>query len=100
MEQDALRAWVGRTEERHDVVTETPLAALATSCRRWRCRGACGRVGGFCSTSRCVWPPGLPDDADARMDPVPALGEHSSAILAELGYGADEVAALRASGVV
>ncbi len=45
-------------------------------------------------------PPGLPDDGDARMDPVPALGEHSDAILAELGYGADEVAALRASGAV
>ena len=45
-------------------------------------------------------PPGLPDADDARMDPVPALGEHSETILAELGYGADEVASLRASGAV
>lgn len=42
----------------------------------------------------------LPDDAEARMDPVPAPGEHSDAILVELEYGADEVASLRASGAV
>jgi itaconate CoA-transferase len=30
-----------------------------------------------------------------RMDPVPALGEHTDAILAELGYGSAEIAALR-----
>jgi crotonobetainyl-CoA:carnitine CoA-transferase CaiB-like acyl-CoA transferase len=31
-------------------------------------------------------PPGAQDAAAVRMDPVPALGEHSRAILAELGY--------------
>ncbi|KAI1324292.1 CoA-transferase family III [Xylariaceae sp. FL0255] len=30
-------------------------------------------------------PPGIADPADARMDKVPAVGEHNSAILAELG---------------
>ncbi len=34
MEPDALRTWVGRTEERHDTVTETPLAALAATLDR------------------------------------------------------------------
>jgi crotonobetainyl-CoA:carnitine CoA-transferase CaiB-like acyl-CoA transferase len=34
------------------------------------------------------------------MDPVPALGEHTEAILAELGYGEAEIAALRASNAV
>jgi crotonobetainyl-CoA:carnitine CoA-transferase CaiB-like acyl-CoA transferase len=31
-----------------------------------------------------------------RMDPVPALGEHSDAILRELGYDAATIAKLRA----
>jgi len=41
------------------------------------------------------------DDADpARMDPVPALGQHTDAILAELGWGSTAVAQLRANGAV
>lgn len=40
-------------------------------------------------------------DADADTDrPAPALGEHTQAILAELGYTADEIAALREQGVI
>ena len=34
------------------------------------------------------------------MDPIPALGEHTDAILAELGYDRDAIAALRNGGVV
>jgi crotonobetainyl-CoA:carnitine CoA-transferase CaiB-like acyl-CoA transferase len=37
--------------------------------------------------------------ASIRSAP-PLLGEHSDQILAELGYSADEVAALRDSGVI
>jgi len=37
---------------------------------------------------------------DPRMDPVPALGEHTRAILAELGYPEQEIEALRAAGAV
>jgi itaconate CoA-transferase len=39
-------------------------------------------------------PPGTWNEGP-RMDPVPALGEHTNAILAELGYGSAEIAALR-----
>ncbi len=44
-------------------------------------------------------PPG-PVTTEPRMDPVPALGEHTDAILTELGWAADEVARLRSDGVV
>lgn len=35
-----------------------------------------------------------------RMDAIPALGEHSRAILAELGYSEAEVGRLAASGTI
>lgn len=35
-----------------------------------------------------------------RMDPVPALGEHTDAILAELGYGSADIEALHAAQAV
>jgi itaconate CoA-transferase len=40
---------------------------------------------------RAPLPPGVSSAWDARMDAIPALGEHTRAILAELGYAADAV---------
>jgi itaconate CoA-transferase len=45
-------------------------------------------------------PPGSWDDGDPVLDPVPALGQHSDAILAELGVDAAGIAALRAAEAV
>jgi itaconate CoA-transferase len=45
-------------------------------------------------------PPGAQDAGDARMAAVPALGEHTGAVLSDLGYGAAEIDALRREGVV
>jgi itaconate CoA-transferase len=45
-------------------------------------------------------PPGTQDAAEVRMDPVPALGQHTDRLLAELGFTASEIAALRAEGAV
>ncbi|MGY0835423.1 CaiB/BaiF CoA transferase family protein [Azospirillum argentinense] len=40
-------------------------------------------------------PPGMASNGDARMDPVPALGQHTDRILAELGYAPGDIARLR-----
>ncbi|MFF5103834.1 CaiB/BaiF CoA transferase family protein [Streptomyces sp. NPDC000134] len=45
-------------------------------------------------------PPADLGGVPARMDPVPAVGEHTEAILAELGRSPAEIAALRADGVI
>lgn len=45
-------------------------------------------------------PPGLPDGCEARIDPVPALGEHTDAILRELGISVEAITRLRKEGVV
>jgi len=39
-------------------------------------------------------PPGMPDATHARMDAVPSLGQHTKALLAELGYGGADIARL------
>ena len=36
-------------------------------------------------------PPGLPSDIEPRMDAVPALGQHTEAILAGLGYSSADI---------
>lgn len=45
-------------------------------------------------------PPGSWQDAEPRMDPVPALGEHSEAILSALGCTPDKIHELRQAGVI
>ena len=45
-------------------------------------------------------PPGSWQHSAPRMDAVPALGQHTDAILKHYGYTAEQTAALRAEGVV
>jgi crotonobetainyl-CoA:carnitine CoA-transferase CaiB-like acyl-CoA transferase len=61
---------------------------------RWR------EVGTPAGTVPALLPPGSWEEGEPRMDPVPALGEHSEAILAGLGYSVDRIAALRGAGVL
>jgi itaconate CoA-transferase len=57
-------------------------------------------VGSSAGPLPALKPPALPPEFEPRMDAIPALGEHTDALLAELGYGAGEIAALRRDGVV
>jgi itaconate CoA-transferase len=45
-------------------------------------------------------PPGRSNAFDYRMDPVPAVGQHTDALLRELGRGDAEIAALRAAHAI
>jgi itaconate CoA-transferase len=45
-------------------------------------------------------PPGAHDASEVRMDPVPALGAHTDALLAELGYDRAAIARLHTEGAV
>jgi crotonobetainyl-CoA:carnitine CoA-transferase CaiB-like acyl-CoA transferase len=44
-------------------------------------------------------PPGV-SSREARMGPIPALGEHTDAILAELGFTAENISSLRAAKAI
>ncbi|MFJ7134841.1 CaiB/BaiF CoA transferase family protein [Streptomyces fungicidicus] len=52
------------------------------------------------ATVEALLPPADLAGLPARMDPVPAVGEHTESILRELGRSAEEIEALRAAGVV
>ena len=51
-------------------------------------------------TIPALLPPGLNDSYDYRMDPIPAVGEHTDAILKELGMAESDIASMRASGAI
>ncbi len=52
------------------------------------------------ATVEALLPPADLAGVPARMDPVPAVGEHTDAILTELGHGPEEIEALRADAVL
>ena len=78
-----------RVNTMHDVWAHPQLKARD----RWR------QVGSPAGPLPALLPPGTWNDGP-RMDPVPALGEHTDALLAELGLGADAIHALREAGAV
>ncbi|TXS44192.1 CoA transferase [Streptomyces sp. uw30] len=52
------------------------------------------------ATVQALLPPADLAGVPARMDPVPAVGEHTEAILTELGRSGEEIKALRADAVI
>ena len=65
-----------------------------------RARGRWREIGSPVGTLPALLPPGGWDDGDPRMDSVPALGEHTDAILHELGLDSDTIDALRAERAI
>ena len=63
-------------------------------------RGRWAKVGSPAGEIDALLPPFNLSGFEARMDAIPALGEHTPAILAELGYVESEVEHLRASGAL
>jgi len=64
-----------------------------------KARGRFVRVGSPAGEIDAMLPPGVHSDFEYRMDAIPAVGEHTEAILRELDRG-DEIDALRAKGAI
>jgi crotonobetainyl-CoA:carnitine CoA-transferase CaiB-like acyl-CoA transferase len=79
-----------RANDMHDVWTHPQLQARG----RWR------EVGSERGPVPALLPPGSWEDGEPRMDPVPALGEHTDRILGALGYSSDRIAALRTAEAI
>ncbi|MDB5962966.1 MAG: CoA transferase [Massilia sp.] len=82
---DAAQIANAHMNDMHDLWNHPQLAAR----KRWV------SVGTQAGAIPALLPPAVPNTWEARMDPVPALGEHTGAILASIGYGSDAIAALR-----
>ncbi len=65
-----------------------------------RARERWAEVASPAGTVPALLPPGAVSSWKARMDPIPALGEHTHAILSELGYDAARIATLTDEGAI
>ncbi|MCC6244086.1 MAG: CoA transferase, partial [Gemmatimonadaceae bacterium] len=45
-------------------------------------------------------PPGASDNSDARMDAVPALGQHTGSLLSELGFTPSEIERMKTDATI
>lgn len=80
-------------------------AHVSTVGELWRhpqlqARGRIAEVGSPAGPLAALLPPGRQSAFDYRMDPIPAVGEHTEAILRELGRDASAIGRLRAAGAI
>ena len=80
----------GRLNDARDLWDHAQLVAR----ERWR------EIASPVGPLRGLLPPVTFGDVEAAMGEVPALGQHTDAVLADLGYTASDIAALRAAGAV
>lgn len=65
-----------------------------------KARGRWTEVGTPAGVVPALRPPAGLDGTEPRMDPVPALGEHTEPVLRELGYTDEAIAGLRAQSAI
>jgi itaconate CoA-transferase len=82
---DSAQIANARMNDMHDVWEHAQL----------RARGRWSEVESPSGKIPALLPPGARDVHSVRMDPIPALGQHTDAILTEIGYHGDMIAALR-----
>jgi itaconate CoA-transferase len=82
---DSAQIANARMNDMHDVWEHAQL----------RARGRWSEVDSPSGKIPALLPPGARDVHSVRMDPIPALGQHTDAILTEIGYHGDMIAALR-----
>ena len=87
---DAAGIANARVNDMHELWAHPQLAARG----RWR------TIGSSAGPLPALLPPAGSDAFEPRMDSVPALGEHTAAILGELDYSTDDVERLRTAGAV
>jgi crotonobetainyl-CoA:carnitine CoA-transferase CaiB-like acyl-CoA transferase len=87
---DGARIAHGRLSEIIDLVENPALGSRG----RWR------EIATSAGPVRSLIPPADLEGTEPRMLPVPALGQHTDAVLAELGYSEQRIAALRAAGAI
>ena len=87
---EAAQIASARVNDMHEVWAHPQLAARG----RWQ------EIDSPAGPIPALLPPGSWSRGAPRMDGVPALGQHTDAILAELGQGAEAIAALRAAGAI
>ncbi|MDH5537254.1 MAG: CoA transferase [Betaproteobacteria bacterium] len=67
---------------------------------QFKARGRWRETGSPAGVIPALLPPATHDGFEARMGAVPAIGEHSASILAELGYRSAEIEELRAQSAI
>jgi len=87
---DAAQIANARVNNMADVWAHPQLQAR----QRWR------EIGSPAGTLPALLPPASNNTFEPRMEAVPAVGEHTDAVLASLGYAPDEVAQLHSAEVV
>jgi crotonobetainyl-CoA:carnitine CoA-transferase CaiB-like acyl-CoA transferase len=87
---DSAQIANARVNTMHDVWDHPQLRARD----RWR------KVGTPAGNIPALLPPGSWEESVPRMDAVPALGQHTDAILGSLGYSKERIASLRAEKAI